>query len=398
MDYVSFCKNYFSVSGIPVSLMSGETPAYSSIGELLSLESSHNWKVFWESPDYQANPAFCRYSPDIEYGCVHVEGTEYRIILGPSFCVPITNEIIRTYMHENAISLEHREAVAKFLCSIPCISHMQFTKHLALLHQCLNQKEMLLDDYYVLDEDGGEKRKEKHLLQRIDSLENESLHNSYQYEQSLFALIKNGDIAKLEEFLTATTGPLNEGRLASSPLRHAKNLFILTAAKTLVLSALPGGVDVEKAYQLVDLYVQECEQLLTIDAVKSLQLSMLKDFCRRSGDSHIPDGISSEIYQCINYIRSHTNAPICIQDVARQIHRSPSYVMKLFKDELGINVGAFITRCKLEEAKSLLSYSNKSLAEISSYLCFSSQPYFQNVFKKKYGITPMQYRKENRKI
>lgn len=49
-------------------------------------------------------------------------------------------------------------------------------------------------------------------------------------------------------------------------------------------------------------------------------------------------------------------------------------------------------RYKLEEAKSLLTYSDKSLGEISSYLSFSSQSYFQNVFKKKYGITPLQYR------
>jgi len=50
-------------------------------------------------------------------------------------------------------------------------------------------------------------------------------------------------------------------------------------------------------------------------------------------------------------------------------------------------------RCKLEEAKNLLKFSTLSLAEISNYLCFSSQSYFQNVFKKKYHITPNQYRK-----
>lgn len=53
----------------------------------------------------------------------------------------------------------------------------------------------------------------------------------------------------------------------------------------------------------------------------------------------------------------------------------------------------FIMRCKLEEAKSLLSYTDKSISEISNYLCFSSQAYFQNVFKKKYGMTPNEYRK-----
>ncbi|HBA68914.1 MAG TPA: hypothetical protein DCZ40_06105 [Lachnospiraceae bacterium] len=48
---------------------------------------------------------------------------------------------------------------------------------------------------------------------------------------------------------------------------------------------------------------------------------------------------------------------------------------------------------KLEEAKSLLTYTDKPISEISNYLCFSSQAYFQNVFKKKYEITPNEYRK-----
>ena len=72
-------------------------------------------------------------------------------------------------------------------------------------------------------------------------------------------------------------------------------------------------------------------------------------------------------------------------------------MMRRFKEELVFQIGAFITRCKLEEAKSLLTYSEKSLAEISNFLCFSSQSYFQNVFKKQYGITPMQYIKNIQK-
>ncbi|WP_331491052.1 helix-turn-helix domain-containing protein [Schaedlerella arabinosiphila] len=56
----------------------------------------------------------------------------------------------------------------------------------------------------------------------------------------------------------------------------------------------------------------------------------------------------------------------------------------------------FIMRRKLEEGKSLLAYSEKSISEISEYLCFSSQSYFQNVFKKKYHMTPYEYRKSMR--
>ena len=42
--------------------------------------------------------------------------------------------------------------------------------------------------------------------------------------------------------------------------------------------------------------------------------------------------------------------------------------------------------------------SDKTLSEISNYLCFSSQSYFQTVFKKKYGLTPTQYRDQTHKI
>jgi len=90
--------------------------------------------------------------------------------------------------------------------------------------------------------------------------------------------------------------------------------------------------------------------------------------------------------------------PIQIQDVANNIYRSKSYVITNFKKELGINVGAYITRCKLEEAKNLLAFTDKSLAEISDYLCYSSQSYFQNSFKKKYKVTPLQYRRNQQKI
>lgn len=83
--------------------------------------------------------------------------------------------------------------------------------------------------------------------------------------------------------------------------------------------------------------------------------------------------------------------------MAAQVHLSSSYLMRRFKAETGMRVGDYITKCKLEEACDLLVYGERTLAEISAYLGYSSQSYFQNVFKKQYGITPMQYRKRHRK-
>lgn len=394
MDYISFCKNFFTATKIPVSLLKNGTPVYSALGEMLSMTPQSHWELF----TMENNPCFCTLSPDIEYGRIHIDDTDYDVIVGPSFNVPITEPLVRQYMRELMISLDYREQLTECLSAIPRTSHLQFASYLALLYQCLNHKEANLSDFYAEDKTEIQNRNQRQIERIVENKENQNDHNSYHFEQELYQYIKNGNTEHLKEFLRTNSPFLKEGKMAHSPVRHAKNVFITTAARSGFLGAIPGGVDVEKAYQLMDFYIQECEQLQTIEEITNLQYMMLIDFCQRAGETHVPDGISIEVYQCMNYIRSHTNEPITIDDVARSVHRSSSHMMRRFKEELGIHIGAFITRCKLEEAKSLLTYSEKSLAEISSYLCFSSQSYFQNVFKKQYGVTPMQYRKKTRKV
>ena len=255
--------------------------------------------------------------------------------------------------------------------AVPRLSQTQFTQYLALLHQCLNHKTVDMGKFFSEDDLDIRSRKEEQTDRMAEDQEEENTHNSYYFELELYQLVKEGNTEKLKKFLNATKPPLKEGKMAASPLRHAKNVFISVVTKAGMMGAIPGGVDVEKTYQLMD-------------------------FCQRSGEHHIPDGISPDVYKCMTYIREHTNESISIEDAAAHVNRSSSYMMKHFKSELGIQMGAYIMRCKLEEAKSLLTYSEKSLAEISSFLCFSSQSYFQNVFKKQYGVTPLQYRKQTK--
>jgi AraC-like DNA-binding protein len=394
MDYISFCRNYFAATNIPVSLLKSEKPVYSSLGEMLSKPTplSH-WKLF----PLERNPVFCALSPDLEYGRVHVEGTDYDVILGPAFSVPLTEQLVRQCMREFMLTSDYREQLTEYLACIPQTSQLQFAKHLAFLYQCLNNKEVNLHDFFIENEIKTIDRSQRQLDRSIDDAETDMLHNTYHFELEIYQYIKEGNVQRLKDFLNSNIKPLKEGKLAHTPVRHAKNIFIATAVKAGFLGAIPGGVDVEKTYQLVDFYIQECEQLQTIEEITNLQYMMVLDFCQRAGETQIPEGISSEVYQCVNYIRSHTNESINIDDVASQVHRSSSYMMRRFREELGIHIGTFITRCKLEEAKTLLTYSDKSLADISNYFCFSSQSYFQNVFKKQYGITPMQYRKNTQK-
>lgn len=390
MDYVSFCKKFFAATNIPLNLLRNGNVEYSALGEILSVAPGFHWDIF--PPN--SNPGFCSITPDLQYGRIQIN-EEYDLILGPAFSVPVTDDIVRLFMREAMAPLDHREQLAEYLCSIPRLSYLQFCKYLDFLYLCLNGKETDFLELQPQENPSDRNRNARQANDFVENMENGNLHNSYYFERELYQIISEGNVERLKEFLqNGNVHKIKEGKMAHTPLRHSKNIFISATAKAGMLGAIPGGVDVEKTYQLMDFYIQECERLQTIEEVANLQSTMVMDFCQRAGEAHIPGDMSSEVYLCMNYIRAHTNEPIRIYDVARHVHRSSSYMMKRFREELGIHIGAFITRCKLEEAKSLLLYSNKSLSEISSYLCFSSQSYFQRVFKRQYGITPMQYRKK----
>ena len=391
MDYVAFCRQFFSVTGVPVTLVLDNEPVYSSLGEALSYHPPAMFVVY----PADRNPEFSSINPDLEYGHVHIEGTGYDLFLGPIFTAPINEKLVQEFFEETRIPAEYQEEAAELLYQIPVGGHPQFMRYLSFIHLCLNHKEIRIEEFYAEDAASRLTRGQKTVDVSVDAKENQRSGNSYDFEKELYYYIALGNTGRLKTFLETASIP-EEGKVASLPLRQAKNIFIGLAAKAGVLGAIPGGVDVDRVYQLIGLYTQECEQMHTIEEVHRLQYILLMDFCQRAGEAKFPQNISSEIRSCAAYIQNHTNTVITVDEIAEQIHRSPSYLMKHFKDELGMSVGDYITKCKMEEARNLLIFSERSLAEISAYLGYSSQSYFQNVFKKQFGITPLQYRKQQR--
>jgi AraC-like DNA-binding protein len=106
----------------------------------------------------------------------------------------------------------------------------------------------------------------------------------------------------------------------------------------------------------------------------------------------MPSNTSKEIFDCIRFIRNRINDRISVDNVAALIDKSRAYTTKKFKAETGMTINEYILHRKMKEAKNMLRYSDFSIAEISSYLCFSSQSHFQNTFKAQCQMTPLEYR------
>ncbi len=328
------------------------------------------------------------------FGLIRNQKTGQSVLLGPVISILPSPESIRNIMREYSISSEYREQLTELYQFTPVYSFHQFCHFLALFYQELFQDTIDIETYLNVYTDAENTSVASlHAAKSYDVRETELFHNTYHYEQTYLDYIRSGNVDGLINFFSNAFS-IQAGRLADNTLRQEKNLLIVSVTLA-TRCAIEGGLDIESAYQLSDIYIQESEKVQNTEALYRLQYSMLLDFTRRVAQAQIPLDTTSDIYKSIQYIKQRTNQAITTSDVAAYVGKSRSYLSRRFKKELGFQMNEFIMRCKLEEAKSLLTYTDKSISEISSYLCFSSQAYFQNVFKKKYQITPNEYRRQS---
>ncbi|MFV0466654.1 MAG: helix-turn-helix transcriptional regulator [Lachnospiraceae bacterium] len=181
------------------------------------------------------------------------------------------------------------------------------------------------------------------------------------------------------------------GELADSHLRSIKNTYV--AAATLASrSAIEGGVDYNLALLLSDEYIYKMER---ITDARELLLSlgqMLIDFAKQT-QKVIANSCSDSLVRSItNDIFMHINEKITVESIAGRLSYSTAHLCRHYKEVTGMTLIEGIQMLKIKEAQTLLKDTDLSLSEISVRLAFSSQSYFQKVFKKKTEMTPLQYR------
>lgn len=123
-----------------------------------------------------------------------------------------------------------------------------------------------------------------------------------------------------------------------------------------------------------------------------------EELCMKTADIFISEsvGISELVLRCMSYIKLNVSSPLRISELASFTNFNGEYLARRFRKEAGMSIPHYVTREKIRAAKRMLLSTDRSLVEISGALAFSSQSYFQNVFKKFTGITPREFR-ESRK-
>lgn len=133
-----------------------------------------------------------------------------------------------------------------------------------------------------------------------------------------------------------------------------------------------------------------------IDDVRSWFVAMVDeiwsilDRARLNGRDDIAD-------RALEYLQENYADPnISAQYLADMYHITPSYFSRLFNERSGCAFPDYLSTLRIEKAKEiLLKDDKKSIQEICELVGYSNSSYFTALFKKKYGITPGQFRKNH---
>jgi 2-isopropylmalate synthase len=130
------------------------------------------------------------------------------------------------------------------------------------------------------------------------------------------------------------------------------------------------------------------------DIIKS-SIDALIAAINRMGEQVGSNGFLDErVQEMHDYIKEHFK-DISLQSMATHFHLSEPYLSKFIKEKTGTNFGSLVKECKLSKACHILKTSNMLVEDISNMIGYENPEHFIRVFKTKYGMTPIQYRKNN---
>ncbi len=224
--------------------------------------------------------------------------------------------------------------------------------------------------------------------QRYDSIRDVYLKE----EPALITAIKHGDRRAAREIINRVlSGIYFWGRERPELLKN----LILELVVTMSRSAVEAGGDASELLgynysSISELAQTETEEELCAWLVSTLERIM--DAIKTNRD--YPNTVL--LNEAIKYMRDHINEPLSRDDVADVACLSPSHFSRIVKQSYGQSFTDLLARMRVEKACEMLTYTSKSIIEVSIDCGFSDQSYFTKVFHKYTGMTPGDYKRSRR--
>ncbi|MBE6644842.1 MAG: helix-turn-helix domain-containing protein [Ruminococcaceae bacterium] len=93
------------------------------------------------------------------------------------------------------------------------------------------------------------------------------------------------------------------------------------------------------------------------------------------------------------YVKDNIRSSITLSELSSYCYMSEKQLTRIFRREMDCTVAEYVRSMRCRESEKLLKESDMSIKQISEYMGFNNEFYFNSFFKKHSGLTPGEYRK-----
>ncbi len=106
---------------------------------------------------------------------------------------------------------------------------------------------------------------------------------------------------------------------------------------------------------------------------------------------------ASALDTAVAWIDEHLAEELSVRDLAASCYVSADHLTRLFKKKYGMTVSEYIQDKRITLAGELLRRGDQTISMVANTVGFGNYSYFTEQFKKRFGVTPREYQKqENR--
>ena len=131
------------------------------------------------------------------------------------------------------------------------------------------------------------------------------------------------------------------------------------------------------------------------DIIKSSIAALVSAGNKLARSENITEGREERIVDIMNYLKSHYR-DVTLDELAENFNLSKPYLSKYIKENAGITFQDAVKEARMKKARRLLKDSNQTVESIAAAVGYDNVEHFNRLFKKIYGLTPVQFRRESR--
>lgn len=123
-----------------------------------------------------------------------------------------------------------------------------------------------------------------------------------------------------------------------------------------------------------------------------LLVDVLRIYNKQITDTPLEDTQKNIVDSMIEFMNSRLGEEVHVQMMADTFFFSPSYLNRVFKNQMQISILQYLRQLRMEEAGKLLLHTKKNVGEIASEVGYTDMKHFYRLFKSYYGMSPKDYR------